>query len=194
MGDEVDQHTLSSKFIASPNGRSGSDELEEAKHRLRPWFKEYPNTKICISNHTWRAYKKAYNAGIPQQFLRSISEVYDAPPGWTWHEKILIGDIIFEHGENVSGPCAAINAARDNLRCTVIGHQHSNGGVIHRHAFDKMLWGLNTGCLIDVDAYAFEYGKTLRNKPTLGCGVIRNNVPYFVPMILNTNKRWVKYI
>lgn len=194
MGDEADQHTLSGKFIADPNGKSAGDELEEAKLRLRDWFRAFPNCKVCISNHTYRVYKKAFNAGIPSQFLYSIGDVYGAPPGWTWHDRILVHDVLFEHGENVSGPTAAINAAVQNQRCTVIGHQHANGGVIHRHSYDRTLWGLNTGCLIDVDKYAFEYGKTLRNKPTLGCGIVRNGNPYFVPMILNQKKRWVGYI
>lgn len=193
MGDEVDQYTLS-RYSQSPNAKSGGDEFEEAKHQLRDWFRAFPNVKVCTSNHTYRVYKRAIDAGIPSQFLLSIQEAYEAPPSWTWHERVLIGDIMFEHGENVSGPAAAINAARDNQRSTVIGHQHSNGGVMHRHSFDKTLWGLNTGCLIDVDAYAFAYGRTLRNKPTLGCGIIRNGNPYFIPMVLDKNKRWIGYL
>lgn len=193
QGDEVDQHSLG-KYAANPNGRSGGDEVEEAKHRLRPWFKEFPNTFVCTSNHTYRVYKRAFNIGIPDQFLRSVWEVYGAPPGWKWADRWNIGDICFEHGENVSGPMAALLAATQNRMSTSIGHQHSFGGVVWSGSPFQNVFGLNTGCLIDIDAYAFQYGKTLRKKPTLGCGVIKNGIPYFVPMILGINKRWVKRI
>lgn len=191
MGDEVDQRTLSLKHLPSGDGMSGSDELEEAKHRLRDWYREFPRTYVCQSNHTWRAYKKASSVGIPSDFMRSIAEIYGAPPGWKWAERWFFNDICFEHGEFVSGQLAAIRAAQDNRMNTVIGHQHSNGGVLHKGSINGTLWGLNTGCLIDVESYAFNYGRALRNKPTLGTGIIVNGIPHFVPMVLNKNKRWI---
>lgn len=193
LGDEVDQHTLG-KWPANPNGRSGSDELKEARLRLSYWFEAFPKTFVCTSNHTYRAWKKAFLSGIPSEFMRSVGEVYGAPVGWIWKDKWIQEGITFEHGENVSGPTAALNAAIQNQGPTVIGHQHSHGGVTWRASETGLLWGLNTGCLIDVDQYNFDYGKNLRIKPTLGMGVIKNGVPYFVPMILNLSKRWVGYV
>lgn len=194
LGDEVDQHTLG-KWPANPNGRSGSDELEEAKLRLSYWFDAFPKTKVCTSNHTYRAWKKAFLSGIPSQFMREVGDVYGAPSGWVWKDRHIIDDILFEHGEFVSGKMAALQAAEQNRMKTVIGHQHSFGGVIHSAAFlGQNIWGLNTGCLIDIDAYAFDYGRGLRKKPTLGCGVIVRGIPHFVPMILSKNGRWVKRV
>ena len=189
LGDEVDQHTLG-KWPANPNGRSGGDELEEAKHRLRDWFQAFPKTYVCSSNHTYRAWKKAFHSGIPKQFMREVGEVYGAPAGWQWADRWIFNGVLFEHGEHVSGPTAALNAAIQNRMSTVIGHQHTHGGVVHSGAFGSEVFGLNTGCLIDVEQYAFQYGIPLRKKPTLGLGVIKNGVPHFVPMILNKNKRW----
>ncbi len=193
LGDEVDQHTLG-KWPANPNGKSGSDELNEARLRLSYWFDAFPKTFVCTSNHTYRAWKKAFLSGIPSEFMKSVGEVYGAPIGWVWKDKWIHDGVTFEHGENVSGPTAALNAAIQNQMNTVIGHQHSHGGVIHRAAEAGIIWGMNTGCLIDVDQYNFDYGKNLRIKPTLGCGVIRNGIPFFVPMILNQAKRWVGYL
>lgn len=190
-GDEVDQHTLS-KYAADPNGRSAGDELHEAKIELKPWFAEFPVMLICESNHTYRGYKKGFEAGIPSEFFRTLNEVYEAPPRWKWKDRWVIDDVVYEHGENVSGPTAALNAAIHNRMSTVIGHQHSHGGVVHSGSFHNTIWGLNTGCLIDVDKYAFKYGNKIRRKPTLGMGVIFNGIPIFVPMILDKNKRWVK--
>lgn len=193
LGDEVDQHTLG-RWPANPNGRSGSDELEEAKVRLSYWFDHFPKTKVCTSNHTYRAWKKAFLSGIPAQFMREVGEVYAAPPTWIWSDRHIIDDILFEHGEFVSGKDSALKAAEQNRMKTVIGHQHSFGGVLYSASFDGQIWGMNTGCLIDVDQYAFDYGRGLRKKPTLGTGVILRGIPYFVPMILNHQKRWVKRI
>jgi len=190
VGDEVDQHTLG-KYCADPNGRSGGDELKEAIHHLKDWYREFPSMHVCESNHTYRIYKKAFGAGIPQEFIRSIQEVYEAPDKWNWAEQWIIDNILFEHGEYVSGKTAALQAAMENRISTVIGHQHTWGGVVYSNSIVNQIFGLNTGCLIDVDLYAFKYGRKFRKKPTLGMGVIFNGVPMFVPMFLNTKKRWV---
>lgn len=191
MGDEVDQHTLG-RWTSNPNGMSSKAEFDEAKLRLKAWYKEFPKTRVCVSNHTYRAYKRAFEAGIPDSFLKTVGEAYEAPPGWEWRDKWIIDNkILFEHGESVSGQLAAIRAAMQNRMSTVIGHQHSNGGVMWQASDHDIIWGMNTGCLIDVEQYAFAYSKTFRNKPTLGIGVICNGVPYFVPMICNQEKRWI---
>lgn len=190
MGDEVDQHTLST-FAKSPKALGAKAEFDEAKLHLSPWFKEFPKTYVCISNHTYRVYKRAGDVGIPEAFMKTIGEAYEAPVDWRWQQKWIQGGVCFEHGENVSGPTAALNAAIQNQMPTVIGHQHSHASVMYRDSEFGQLWGMNTGCLIDVTQYAFDYGKTLRIKPTLGCGVILNGVPYFVPMWLDHQGNWV---
>lgn len=193
MGDEVDQHTLG-KWTANPNGMSAKAEMDEAKLRLKAWYNAFPKVYVCISNHTYRVYKRAGEVGIPAAFMRTIGEAYEAPPTWQWRDQWIHDDVCFEHGENVSGQLAAIRAAMQNRISTVIGHQHSNGGVIYSASYHDTIWGLNTGCLIDISQYAFEYGKTLRNKPTLGIGIIKNSIPYFIPMIVDVNNRWIGYI
>lgn len=193
MGDEVDQHTLG-RWTANPNGMSPKAEMDEAKLRLKNWFREFPRMRVCVSNHTYRVYKRAFEAGIPDSFMKTIGEAYEAPTTWEWKDKWIIDKVLFEHGESVSGQLAAIRAAMQNRLSTVIGHQHSNGGVLWQASDHDLIYGMNTGCLIDVKQYAFDYGKTLRNKPTLGAGVICNDVPYFVPMFLDHRDRWVKRI
>lgn len=190
LGDEVDQHSLG-KWPSNPSGRSGGDELAESKLRLSYWSDKFPKMKLCTSNHTFRAWKKAYASGIPSQFLKEVGEVYETPSTWKWADRWVINDILFEHGEFVSGKNACLIAAEQNRMKTVIGHQHSFGGIIYSATFESLIWGMNTGCLIDVEQYAFDYGRGLRKKPTLGTGVIVRGVPYFVPMILDYRRRWV---
>lgn len=197
VGDEFDQHTLSLKHFQDPDGLSGGHEYDEAMLHVQQWYQEFPVKRICTSNHTYRVAKKAYHAGIPQAFMKSIAEAYKAPPGWLWNDSWLFHDktrdfhLKAEHGENVSGPTAAINAAIQNRMSTMIGHQHSNGGVLWSDSEYNRIFGLNTGCLIDVDAYAFKYGKSIRKKPSLGMGLILNGIPLFIPMFLDKGKRWV---
>lgn len=189
LGDEIDSHSIS-RHMPDPDGRSAKDEFELAKVRLRDWYREFPKAFVCTSNHTMRPWKRAYEAGLPKQFMRDVKEVLGAPIMWEWADRWHFNGIVFEHGENVSGPQGALNAAKQNQAPTAIGHLHTFGGVIHADNFQGKLWGLNTGCLIDTSAYAFAYAKTLRNKPTLGCGVIKNAAPYFVPMRLRADGRW----
>lgn len=191
MGDEVDQHTLG-KYPNSPKAKSGYDEFEISKEKLSEWFYHFDRVRVCASNHSYRIFKRAFEVGIPEQFLLSIKAAYGAPSGWQWADRWIIDGICFEHGEHVSGKNAALLAAEQNGMPTAIGHQHSFGGVTYSNRIGGQIWGLNTGCLIDVDQYAFEYGKNLRKKPTLGCGVIINNTPFFVPMFLDKRKRWIK--
>ena len=54
------------------------------------------------------------------------------------------------------------------------GVQYSNTGTT--------VWGMNAGCLIDIDAYAFEYGKHHPKKPVIGTGIIIDGIPQFIPM------------
>lgn len=190
LGDEVDSHSIS-RHMPDPNGRSPADELEAAKRQLQDWYKAFPKVFVCVSNHTIRPWKKAYEAGLPREFMRSIKEVYEAPIMWEWADRWVFQDTVFEHGENVSGPMGALNAAKQNNKPTVIGHLHSFAGVVHADNFDGKLWGMNTGCLINVQEYAFSYAKNYRNKPCLGVGVIKNGNPYFVPMITDSTYRWV---
>lgn len=190
MGDEVDSHSIS-RHMPDPNGKSPIDELEHAKKQLRAWYSAFPNVSVCMSNHTVRPWKRAYEVGLPKEFMRSIKEVYGAPQGWLWADRWHIGSVVFEHGENVSGPLGALNAATQNRQSTVIGHLHSFGGAVHSDSFHDSIWGLNAGCLIDVHAYAFHYAKTFRKKPSIGCGVVKNGSPYFIPMLMNKEGRWI---
>ena len=65
----------------------------------------------------------------------------------------------------------------------VIGHAHSYLGVKYNANPRNIVFGMNVGCGIDIDAYAMRYGKYFKLKPTLGCGVVISKTEaYSVPM------------
>jgi len=189
IGDEVDQHSVG-RFDPDPDADGPGVELRVSKRRLKKWYEAFPVVEVCMSNHTQRIYKKAFHAGIPEGYLRPISEWLNAPEGWTWEDKFVIDGVRYEHGDAQGGQYACRNLALRNRQSTVIGHHHSHGAVYYIANEDEMIFGMNVGCLIDIKSMAFKYAKNAALKPTLGCGVVVEGVPYFIPMFLNKKGRW----
>jgi len=189
VGDEVDQMALS-RWDPDPEADGAGPELRKAVKQLQPWYRDFPEMLVCESNHTARVYKAAFLAGIPEAYLRSVPEWLEAPEGWVWADSFIVDDIKFEHGDAQGGMYAARNLAQRNRRSTVIGHHHSHGAVFYIANDDETIFAMNVGCLIDMNSIAFRYGKHSAYKPTLGCGVIINGIPYFVPMLTKKNGRF----
>jgi len=189
VGDEVDQHALS-RYAHDPDGMSAGDELAESKKRLAKFFELHPDVKACTSNHTDRIYKKAFEAGIPKAYLRSIKEFLGAPPGWNWADEWWIDGIRFSHGDEVGGQTPHKTLAIAVSASCVIGHHHAYPGVDYVANAQRAIWGLNTGCLIDPTAYAFHYTKKTKHKPILGLGLVDHGIPRFIPLITNSRGRW----
>lgn len=187
LGDEVDFHALS-RYPKDPDGMSAGGELRAAIEGLVPFYKEFPIMRVCNSNHTARGHKQAFGAGIPQAFMAHISQVLNAPDGWTWHNEIEQDGVIYIHGDaGKHGQYAHVNYMKAFKQSVVIGHIHAYAGV----NYEGRHFGMNTGCLIDSDAYAFAYGKNLPVKVNLGCGIVVNGTEaHFIPMQLDENKRW----
>jgi len=57
----------------------------------------------------------------------------------------------------------------------VLGHLHSNAGVIYNNNGHNQIFGMNAGCLIDRNSVAFRYGALSKTKQVLGCGVIESS-------------------
>jgi hypothetical protein len=190
LGDELDAHAMSD-YDSDPDGFSAGHELEAGIEQLQPIYKLFPRAKICVSNHTARPYRKAFKAGLPKAVLKEYKDILRAPNGWQWADKWEVDNIIFEHGEGVMGVNAAIKAAQGNMQSTVIGHVHSFAGIQYNANPKHLFFGMNVGCLIDPNAYAFAYGRVHKNKPIIGVGLINKGVPMFIPMILDKNGRWI---
>ena len=189
LGDEMDAHAISD-YDSDPDGLSAGKELEKTIEHLQGFYKLFPKAMVCTSNHTARPFRAAYKYGIPKAFMKDYSEFLKAPKGWKWADEWEVDGVTYEHGEGFTGQSAAIKSAQGNMSPTVIGHIHAFAGIQYNANSKHLIYGFNAGCLIDRHAYAFNYGKKIKNKPILGCGIIINGIPLFVPLVLKRNGRW----
>lgn len=193
LGDEIDAHTLG-RWVKDPDGLSAGQEILEATKCMQFYFKLSKQGFVCYSNHTARPYDRMFEAGVPEVFYRDIKEVLNAPKEWNWAHEWVIDNVVFEHGLGVSGKTGALRAAEQNRKSTVIGHLHSFAGITYSASKFSQIWGMNAGCGIDLDKYAFKYARANRIKAVLGTGLVLAGIPYFIPMILDKNKRWVRRV
>lgn len=185
IGDEVDNAALSyhESMVEMPNAEN---EAEQAQRAMEKWYETFTDVKVCVGNHSALPFRKATTAGIPNRFMKTYEEIWNAPPGWKWDLSWELDGVLYEHGTGSSGAGAARSRAISNRQSTVIGHSHSFGGVDYMASRNDIIFGLNVGCGINVDHMAFSYGKNFPKKPTLGCGVVidEGKTGIFVPMDL----------
>jgi hypothetical protein len=186
VGDEIDGY-WASRFPKDPDAIiTARGELKLARERLKAWYKAFPFCRVAISNHGLRWAAKAYESFIPSEIIRPYKEIIQAPIGWVWSDEIIVKTKIpfrVIHGLGYSGVMGARNAAIDSGMNTCIGHLHSHAGVIYVATNKGQIWGLNSGCLIDQGALAFQYAKHSRFKATLSVGVVVGDgaLPIVVP-------------
>lgn len=191
IGDEVDFHALS-RFVRDPDGHSAGSEINAAIKAIKPLYAMFPKVKVCVSNHVNRPYDRAFEAGIPKSFMKDIGTILEAPKGWKWGEEWIIDGISYQHGHHLPGGKTGIQrVATEMAHSTVFGHIHAHAGIYYYANKSDLRFAFNVGCLIDVDAYAFVYGKKYHCKPIIGCGIVLKGVPQFIPMLLDKKGRWV---
>lgn len=187
VGDEADE-LHGGMYPKDPDGHhTPNSEIAAAREKFQEWAALFPLMKLAVSNHGLRWARKAAAAEIPSQMMRAYQEVLCAPPGWMWKDEWRFTDLKMPfrmiHGMGYSGMNGHRMAAIDAGMSTVIGHLHSHAGIAHVKTGSMKIWGMNTGCLIDVEAYAFKYGKESRFKPCLGAGIIIDSgrTPIWIP-------------
>lgn len=191
LGDLEDWHSIS-MHDHDPDGLSPGMELSELRKGVKPLFKLFPKMKICTSNHGALPLRRAFKFGLPSELIKSYKDILQMPDGWQIADSWEVDGIVYEHGEAFSGQQGAIKSANANMQSTVIGHIHAFAGIQYSANSKHLIFGFNVGCLIDRAAYAFAYGKKIKAKPILGCGIIKNGIPTFIPMIISPKTgRWI---
>jgi len=183
VGDVVDNHAISF-HDPDPNGMSPAEELRLVRKELKRWFRAFPKVKAAIGNHDELHRRKAYRDGIPDGFLKSFKDAFEAPAGWQFGFEWRFGNWRLIHGTGTSGHDAAFKSAISGRISTAQGHIHTAAGVKFHASNKDIIWGMQVACGIDRKAYAFNYGRDFKDKPVLGCGVVLENgrIPMFVPM------------
>jgi predicted phosphodiesterase len=189
IGDEVDNHAIS-YHETNPDGWSAGHEADRAEVQLQKWwFKSFPNAHVCLGNHSHLHMRQAMTAGIPKRFMKTHSEAWNAPKGWKWADAHEIDGVLYIHGIGFSGETGHLKAAKEHRQSIVMGHANAFAGVAPSASRHDLIFGMNVGCGIDIDAYAFAFGKHFPKRPILSCGVvIDGHHAIWEPMIFK-NKR-----
>lgn len=180
IGDIVDQYALST-FEKSPASLSADNELLISKKMLQQLVKLFPEMHVCIGNHDNRHLRAAKKAGLPEAYIRDFLEIFDLPDNYNWHWSFIINnDIVVEHG-TASGVLATYQRAWALSKNVIQGHTHAYGGVIYMNDGLTSRWAMNVGCGVDSTQYAFHYALDRQFQSTLGCGILLDGVPHFIP-------------
>lgn len=181
-GDLVDNHALS-RFDKEPCAKGAYDELDMSITEVAKFVKAFPKVKMLKGNHDDIPIRQAKTVGIGERYLKSYSELLHIPKTWEIADEIIINDVLYKHGINCLGKDGAINSAIQERMSTVIGHSHAFAGCKYSANKRDIIFGMNVGCGIDIDAYAFAYGKYDKNRPILGCGIVYSSErAEFIPM------------
>jgi len=165
IGDVIDNH-YSSYHETDADGLGGADELEIAVERLAKWYNKFPLADVIIGNHDRMVMRKAQTSAIPTKWIKAYKEVLEVP-NWNFTDRIVIDNVQYVHGEGGT----ARTKSRADMMSTVQGHLHTQAYCDWTVGEKFKVFGMQTGCGIDHDAYAMAYAKRGK-KPAIGCAVI----------------------
>ncbi len=194
IGDELDWHSISF-HDKHPGLYAASDELHKARQFFTKLHKMFPKMYLLDSNHGSLVFRKATRHGLPHEVFKTYNEMLGVGLGWTWHEDLILKasngqKIYFCHGKYKD----VLKVAQQYGMCTVQGHYHTVFKIDYWSNPNELLWGMQTGCLIDMKSLAFEYNKLQKSRPVIGSSVIVDGIPKLIPMVLKNNGRWNKKI
>ncbi len=181
IGDIADNHAMS-YHESDPDGFSSGDELKVTTEKLQRWHDMFPEAIVTAGNHDLLPERQLFTLGLPRAILKDYNKIWNVP-SWKFVPEIEIEDVRYVHGMGASGVSGARNLALKSRQSVVMGHSHSFGGVQYIAGPKDIIFGMNVGCGVDIEAYAMAYGKPFPLKPTLGCGiVIDGKRGHFIPM------------
>jgi len=182
IGDVVDWHGIS--FHARhPEAPGVLDEYQLAFESIHRWYDAFPKAQICKGNHDERIIRLAETVDIPAKFLRNYEEIWETP-GWDWVFETTIDNVYYFHGTGFGGLYPSFNVARSMGCSTVMGHVHSVAGIKWMVGPLSRWFGMDVGCGIDDKKFAFAYGKHMKKKSVISCGVVIDGMPYLELMPL----------
>lgn len=191
MGDELDKHSLS-YHDHDPDLPSAGDELRRSIPVIAELKKMFPIMDILESNHGSLVWRKAKTSGIPKHYIKSYNEVLGVDGDWKWSFDLTItlpagNKCYFHHGKSSQ----IVQLSQQMGMCAVQGHYHETFGIGYWGNPAGLYWGMQTGCLVNDTALAFNYNNVNIKRPIVGTGLIIDGQPVLEPMILGVDGRWV---
>lgn len=179
-GDMLDQKAFS-KYPKSPEDDGPAVEWEKALDQCWEIESYFPNMIILGSNHDRRYMKKASEAGLPKLMIKTLKELIPIK-GWHWHlgpePLVLNGNIACLHGDELQG-APIVKATKLGMN-VIQGHTHQ-ASLQYLQTFQKQLWAVDPGCMVDKQAAAFDYAASSLTKVFTGFGIVQDNVPQIIP-------------
>lgn len=192
VGDMLDFHSVSyHEHDADLMGPKA--ELAAGQQFVQELSKIFPQMYITVGNHDALPVRKLKSAGLPIQMLKSYKDIYLAPEGWAFVESLTIEvedkytpDIFVNHGlaKNV------LAVAMQRGQCVFQGHFHQSFDIGYAGNPHNLLFGVNTGCLIDSKSPAFNYNKTQKNRPIIGTASLVAGSPQLHPLKKRRDGSW----
>lgn len=177
IGDIIDAH-YSSYHESNPDGWGAGDELTKAVEKLALWHKAFVGADVILGNHDRMAMRKVMSSGLSQRWLRGIDEVLNVPT-WKFHMRRIYDGVLYIHGEGVTARTKAQRAGKS----VVQGHRHTEAYVWYNPKDYGSQFGMQVGCGINADTYAFAYAKD-HPAPVLACGVVlAGKQAHVIPML-----------
>ena len=197
LGDVSDSYTFS-HYAKDPRSASAPRELREMRKGVTALAKEFPKVDVMMSNHDDRLYRKAKAAGIPRELVVPYAqflgvEDYD----WNWHADLVLTvnstreQIYFAHTR--TGATLPLAQKIGISACT--GHIHTKSGIAYYRGPTKVIWGLDSGCLISDKGHAYAYQKASAVRPVRSVFIIDKGHPRIIPMMTKgKSERWNKEV
>ena len=192
IGDIVDLHNFS-RYEHNPDWLSPSCELKEAKKRIKNLYSIFPQLYIVVGNHDERIHDRAGKAGLPESCLKSLDSILGTEKfKWKFCDNLKLNykdekkRILFTHGLFKNPIQSAIHESAN----VVQGHFHTSAEIRFGANSNCLRWGMNTGCLVKQSNVCFRYSKKHAKKFILGAGIVENNMPKYIPMLLKSNGKW----
>lgn len=191
LGDEVDCHALSF-HDSDPDLPSAGDEIRRALPVIKELHDLFPVMDIIESNHGSLIWRKAKTNGIPKHYIKTYNNMLEVGDGWRWSYDLTIKlpngtHCYIHHGKSNE----VIKSSQLSGMSAVQGHYHEKFKIDYWGNANGLYFGLQCGCLIDDDAYAFSYNNCNLKRPIIGTGLIIDSQPILEPMVLNEKGEWI---
>lgn len=189
IGDVVDWAAIS--YHSTPlTPTTPKDEFFEAKEQVAELHSAFPDVEVTLGNHGALPWRRAEDVGLFPELLLTPEIMWDTP-GWLWlprYADLEIDGVMYRHGDKaLGGKQAALRNAMAEFRSVVQGHHHSQLGAWYHANSNMRVFGLQTGCGVDVHSAAMAYGQVYAQKPLIGCGVvIEGKEAHALPMELGS--------